>query len=243
MKRILVALVVLLSLSCGKNSDLVTDTVVVDQIIPKTVTLSVNIQKLYSNQNSFGLSGKGCVFPPILATPDLTKNYLVFESLDDPTKIQEITLEGLTGTFEITIYGNNYKLTASTHSTGVLPDYSDQFYWYGEQTIDLDVSSAVSLVMSNPYSAVVVINNEFDIAFAPVLDGTPLFANAVGWFIFTKVVGEESLVITKATLEVETILFSFEPTLITTYMYCDPLSLDLSKETNPFTLNTQIILH
>ena len=234
MKRALLLIGLIAILSCEKEYDLISD----------YITVSVNMSKLQSNVSAFpdSTSGKGCVFPETIVPKDLTYYYLTFESLDTGD-VQVIELPDLSGTFEMKHYGNKYKLTVTTYNNIVIPDITDQFYWYSEQVLNLEESPEIQVVLKNPYSGIVVVNNDNSVQIAPELSGVSMFPNLNGWYAFSKIEGDELLRITKSTGEEVKYTENFEPYNIYTYMYCDPMSLSINREDRPFIINKQTIFN
>tara|TARA_R110000822_G_scaffold227017_1_gene359686 strand:- start:63837 stop:64544 length:708 start_codon:yes stop_codon:yes gene_type:complete len=231
---LVLCLAMVLSLSCEKETDLISE----------YITISVNMSKLQSSVSGFpdSTSGKGCVFPDVIVPKDLTYYYLTFESIDTGD-IQVIELPDLNGTFEMKHYGNNYNLTVTTHNNIIIPELSDQFHWYSKQVVNLNDSPAITVVLKNPYSAIVLINNDNSILGVPQFNEQDMYANINGWYIYSSVTGEELLRITKADGGEVKYIESFEPYTIYTYMYCDPMSLSISREDKPFILNKQTIFN
>lgn len=216
--------------SCDKENDLIQD----------KITISISVQKLWLADNQFNNeTGKSCTFPDTFAPVDSETYYIILESLDGG-ETQTIIIADGAGSFTFTNYGDNYKVTTSTSETLPLPLTGDDYYWYTEQTIDLAVSRSVDIVLENPYSAIVVINNENTIKPTPTLSGEPLYVKEDGWFIFSRVEGVEPVSITKWDDSVVSLNTSYEPAQIFTYMYCEPLSMAISKATIPFTINNNI---
>ena len=234
-----IVFIAILAVTCSKSNS---DNGTTDETRPLTATLSINIDRLLSQQTGFPNTGKECIFPPTMSINDLTKFYITLESLETGN-IQEFTTDGTSGSFEFNVYGSTYKLTTTTSPTVVLPDYSDQFYWFNEQNIDISLNRSIDIVVTNQYSAIILINNASDILEAPSLNGNVMYPNANGWFIFSKFVGEETLSITKTTLETVDVVLDYEPITMYTYMFCDPLAAAITSQTAPFTLNKQIILN
>lgn len=235
MKKLLsLCIILLLSLSCDKEQDLV----------PEYVTINVSISKLQNNVSGFpdSTSGKGCEFPAGIIPKDLSYYYLTFESLDTGD-IQVIELPDLNGSFEMKHYGNRYKLTVTTYNDILLPETSDQFHWYAETMIDLSVSPNIKVVLENNYSAIVVVNNDFSILNTPRLNGIDMYVNQDGWYIYSRVLGQELLTITKSDNTEVVYDLDFEPYMIYTYMYCDPMSLSISTKSAPFKKNTQNVFN
>jgi len=215
--------------SCEKENDLIAD----------KITISISIDKLWVADNQFNNAGKSCIFPETFAPVDSNTYYITLESLDGG-ETQQIVIADGAGSFTFTNYGDNYKVITSTSETLPLPLTGDNYYWYTEQIIDLSVSRSVDIVLENPYSAVVVINNENTIKPTPTLSGEQFYVKEDGWFIFSRVEGVEPVNITKWDDSVVNLNTSYEPAQIYTYMYCEPLSMAISKATIPFTNNTNI---
>jgi len=230
--RLIGVLLILLTatLGCEKESDLKAD----------KITLSITVDKLWIADNQFNNASKACTFPDSFAPVDSNTYYLTLESIDTGA-IQHIVIADGQGSFTFDIQGDNYKLTTTTYADGiVLPITGDNYYWFAEQTIDLGVSRNITVVLENPYSAIVVINNENTILPTPTLSGEPMFVKEDGWYIFSKADGVEPVDILKADGGTVNLNTSYEPAQIYTYMYCEPLSLTISKQSIPFTINNNI---
>jgi len=226
----LIGALLIVMLSCEKENDLVAD----------KITLSITVDKLWVADNQFNNASKACEFPDTFAPVDSNTYYLTLESLDTGD-IQNIIIADVQGSFTFEVHGEYYKLTTTTYADGlVLPIIGDDYYWFAEQTIDLGVSRNVAVVLENPYSAIVVINNENTILPTPTLSGEPMFVKADGWYIFSKAEGVEPVDILKADGGTVNLNTSYEPAQIYTYMYCEPLSLSISKQSIPFTINNNI---
>lgn len=236
MRTLLLLALFLCVISCEDNKE--------TEIVQEYITVDVSMSKFYSQVSDFGSSvtSKGCAFPETISPNDLTSYYLTFESIDTGD-VQVIFMADLNGSFELKKYGQKYNLTVSSYDNIVLPERSNQFHWYKNQLVDFDVSTQLSVVLENPYSAVVVVNNDSSIIGTPTLGGEDMYVNADGWEIFTKVVGKEELVITKADNTLVSYIEAFEPYIIYTYMYCDPLTFSISRYSAPFTTNKQTIFN
>lgn len=226
----LIGALLIVMLSCEKENDLIAD----------KITLSITVDKLWVADNQFNNASKACTFPDTFAPVDSNTYYLTLESIDTGA-IQHIVIADGQGSFTFEVHGDNYKLTTTTYADGlVLPITGDDYYWFAEQIIDLGASRDVAVVLENPYSAIVVINNENTILPTPTLSGEPMFVKADGWYIFSKAEGVEPVNILKADGGTVNLNTSYEPAQIYTYMYCEPLSLTISKQSIPFTINNNI---
>jgi hypothetical protein len=223
-------LTILIVGSCRKETDLISE----------KITLSITVDKLWVVNNQFNnKASKSCDFPETFAPIDSRTYYLVLESLDNG-EIQRIVIDDNAGSFTFTNHGDNYRLFTSTFDGEILPETGDNYYWFSEQVLDLGVNRDIEVLLENPYSAVVVVNKENTIQPTPTLDGQDMFVKSDGWYIFTKVEGEEAIQILKTDGGTVNLNTDYEPTQIYTYMYCQPLSASISKSTIPFTVNNNI---
>ena len=233
MKRLFLLLLIV-SLGCEKETDLISE----------KIHFNISFEKVWESNTQFTnpSSGKACEFPPTLDTGDSSTYYLRFESIDTG-EVQTVTIVDGLGSFDLSNFGDQYKLTASTFDGTVLPDYSNSYYWYSEQIVDYSISRSIEVVLENPYSAIVVVQNENSIAPTPTIAGVEMYTNDDGWFIFTKVEGVEPVRIPKSDGTIVSLDTAYEPTMIFTYMYCDPLSISIAKQTAPFTVNNRIVIN